>query len=327
MLKLSNFNNSLEPLVEYLDRSEKVCVVVLDDNMIIKNCNRLFLKLIESENIPVNQNMLDFLLPENQDMVTKPPKSKYQNLSFTLISGLGNQTNMFGCLYNLNKGYLLLGERAWIADDRIIHEISKMNNELANMTRELNKKNTELEKLNVEVNNLSRTDDLTGIANRRYFLEYYQKIHAYANRHEIPLSIVMADIDHFKTINDRYGHFFGDRVLKEFASLLIASCRSEDMAARFGGEEFIILLMHASAKEGFCHAERIRSKVEAHLIGENNLKITASFGVASMEKDEDTETLMRRADDALYKAKDKGRNRVELAQTLQAPLNNEGQGR
>ncbi len=316
MFKQSHFNDNLGALVEYLDRSENICVVVLDDGMLIKDCNRFFLKLIGTGSIPVDQNIRDFLLPENHDLVNKPPKKNYQNLNYTLISGPGNQVNMFGSLYNLNKGYLLLGERSWIADDQIIHEISKMNNELANMTRELNKKNIELEKLNAEVNNLLRTDDLTGIANRRYFLEYFQKIHAYANRHNIPISIVMADIDYFKTINDRFGHFFGDRVLREFASLLVYNCRGEDMAARFGGEEFIILLMHAAAEDSLCHAERIRRKVEAHTIGKNDLKITASFGVASMEKGEDIETLMRRADDALYHAKNEGRNRVKLAQNL-----------
>jgi len=313
MLDQSYFINHTEPIIEYLNQSSSVSLILLDNNMQIKDCNQLFLKIIETDQKPVGLNLKEFLITEDHHLTTNPPENKSLNIRYTLLSGQGNPTNMIGGFYRLNNDYLLLGERAWIADDQVIHEISKMNNELANMTRELNKKNIGLEKLNAEVNNLLRTDALTGIANRRYFLEYFQKIHAYAIRHMIPLSIVMADLDHFKAINDQYGHFFGDKVLKEFASLLLDNCRGEDMAARFGGEEFIVLLLHATGQDAIIHAERVRSKVEAHLIGEDNIKITASFGVTSMEQAEDIETLMNRADDALYKAKKAGRNTVELS--------------
>jgi len=113
---------------------------------------------------------------------------------------------MVGYLARTAGEYLLFCERAWITEDQIFEEISMINNQLANMTRELNKKNIALEKANATINKLLRSDTLTGIANRLYFVEYYQKVHAYAVRHQNPLSLVMADLDHFKMVNDRYGH-------------------------------------------------------------------------------------------------------------------------
>lgn len=177
----------------------------------------------------------------------------------------------------------------------------------------LDKKNIALEKANATINNLLRSDALTGIANRLYFWEYFYKVQAYAIRHHSPISIVIADIDHFKAVNDQHGHQVGDQVLVEFAKLLKDNCREEDLPVRYGGEEFCILLVAADADRAYSQAERIRSKVEAATFGEQQLKITASFGVATLVENEDLDDLLKRADEALYKAKNNGRNRVVAA--------------
>jgi len=119
----------------------------------------------------------------------------------------------------------------------------------------------------------------------------------------------MADIDHFKVVNDTYGHATGDEVLSSFAKLLVKSCRREDTAARFGGEEFVLLLPNTRLDRGVEIAERIRQNMDQ--IGmEGGTTLTACFGVAECRIDDTSETLIARADQALYSAKESGRDKV-----------------
>ncbi len=313
MLKSSLLEMDLSPVLDYLEQSGSISIVVLDHELFIKNCNQFFMNLIESSENPIGQNLKDMLLPEDLDMFTNLPKEGYQFISYNLTSSHNNQNYMVGYLYKINNGFILFGERAWISDDQIIQEISKLNNDMANMTRELNKKNNALEKANAKITKLSRIDSLTGIANRRYFMEYFQKVHAHAARQNVPLSLVMADLDYFKKINDQFGHHTGDIVLKEFADLLQNKSRQEDLPARIGGEEFAVLLVHTGADRALTHAERLRSKLESMEVSNHNIKITACFGVANLKDGEEIAEVMKRADKALYAAKETGRNAVRLA--------------
>lgn len=189
-------------------------------------------------------------------------------------------------------------------------EISKLNNELVNITRELTKKNIALEKASKKINQLLRTDHLTGIANRMYFMEYFTKVHANAIRHGLPLTLVMVDIDDFKAINDSYGHQVGDEVLIAIAQLLRSGCREEDLAARFGGEEFTILLVHTNAEQGKLQVERIRRDLENLDIDKIGSLVTASFGLSALTDNKSIDKMINQADQALYQAKEKGKNRV-----------------
>jgi len=163
---------------------------------------------------------------------------------------------------------------------------------------------------------LSITDPLTGLHNRRAMMESLQKeVHRTA-RKKTPLSLVMLDIDHFKKINDTYGHQNGDAVLKAIGAELTAQLRQYDIAARFGGEEFVLILPETDIKEATQVAERLRQNIaslrfEAELA---NLEITVSLGVASTQNKivKSTDDLIREADYALYNAKRGGRNRVEV---------------
>jgi two-component system cell cycle response regulator len=170
--------------------------------------------------------------------------------------------------------------------------------------------------------NLKRSafiDGLTGIFNRQYFMERAQEELAYARRHLGQVGIIMMDIDHFKLINDTYGHQMGDFVLNRFASIISGNKRTEDVFARYGGEEFIIMPRGELSKEAmYLHCERLRRKIEdsEFAFGETRLRLTISLGfhLDVMAKDgqqPSLDQLIGKADKALYRAKELGRNRTE----------------
>jgi len=155
-------------------------------------------------------------------------------------------------------------------------------------------------------------DQLTNLYNRHYLLEVANHKLARAKRHKHPLSLLMMDIDHFKDINDTHGHPVGDAVLKGVAKLLNEQNRSEDVVARFGGEEFVVLLDQCEVSTAEDKAQNLRQKIEA-LIPDGVL-VTVSTGVAEIDSDgEDFSSLLKRADLALYQAKENGRNCVVVA--------------
>jgi diguanylate cyclase (GGDEF)-like protein len=165
---------------------------------------------------------------------------------------------------------------------------------------------------------LSITDSLTGSYNRTYLIEHLPQEIKRATRYGRPLSLVLCDIDHFKDINDKYGHQVGDRVLREFVQCLTDLIRSDvDWLARYGGEEFLVVLPETDVTRAVSQAERLRKNLSKRLIEthENRLRITASFGVTGFVPDspEDKipyEALINSADKFMYQAKHEGRNRV-----------------
>jgi|ERR1035437_603308 diguanylate cyclase (GGDEF)-like protein len=162
----------------------------------------------------------------------------------------------------------------------------------------------------------SLSDPLTGLANRRFFQDTLLKELRRAQRYEKQLSIIMCDIDHFKSINDTYGHNVGDEVLVSIADLMLGSVRATDFVVRYGGEEFVVLLPESTIKEGVSVAEKIRKTVEsAGVVSRSRLglrlKTTLSAGVAAYPFDGETgDGLIMKADKGLYLAKNRGRNRV-----------------
>jgi diguanylate cyclase (GGDEF)-like protein len=167
-----------------------------------------------------------------------------------------------------------------------------------------------LEKAHLQIITLVNTDSLTRLANRRFFIDFLEKAMAFAKRHAQPLSVIMADLDKFKAINDTYGHQAGDQVLAAFAQVMQANIRQEDLAARFGGEEFILMLPGTPLEDATILAERLRESLENLTFPPVTTRVTASFGIAQYRPDDTFETLVKRADEALYVAKAAGRNRV-----------------
>lgn len=161
---------------------------------------------------------------------------------------------------------------------------------------------------------LTTIDSLTSLYQREYFNALMKTRLAERRKEKISgkLSLIMADIDHFKHINDAYGHLFGDIVLKKVAKTIKSICRPLDICARYGGEEFIIMLPNTTLKEATSIAERIRRAVEKKVVRyeKHVCKITISLGVTSLKKEKRQELLIRRADSALYAAKAQGRNKV-----------------
>lgn len=177
-------------------------------------------------------------------------------------------------------------------------------------TEERDQATEELQRLNVVLENQATTDALTGVCNRRKFLESLQEKIQEAKRYSIPLALIFFDMDHFKSVNDTYGHEAGDNVLRELSSLVSGMIRQTDVFARFGGEEFVILVHNNDVRKGCELAEKIRTGVESHSFPMMGV-VTCSFGVAHFSPDDTAETFIKRADDAMYRAKQAGRNRVE----------------
>lgn len=171
----------------------------------------------------------------------------------------------------------------------------------------------------------ARIDGMTGLWNRTYFDERLHEEVQGAVRNNTPLSLIFCDIDHFKALNDKYGHTYGDFVLEEFANL-ISTGRETDIACRYGGEEFVIILPNTTASEAARVAERRRERIGEHYWEPHeNLKVTASFGVSELAitGTESMEALVESADEALYAAKQAGRDRVivgERSSAAEPPL-------
>ena len=175
---------------------------------------------------------------------------------------------------------------------------------------------TLMEGLNLRLEAISVTDELTGMYNRRYFFERLAEYLRAARRHRLPLSLMMIDIDHFKRINDAYGHATGDSVLREVAQALRATTRREDSVCRVGGEEFLVVCPDTDLKATLHFADRLRGAVQSLRIetGRGIERITISVGVAGREADmTGMEALVAAADKALYAAKHAGRNRTCLS--------------
>lgn len=160
---------------------------------------------------------------------------------------------------------------------------------------------------------LSITDDLTDAFNRRFLLHALDMGFAHSRRYGGELSLLMIDIDHFKRVNDRYGHQVGDLALIETVRRIASCLRDVDVLARYGGEEFVAMLPNTAAEGAYTLAERVRKAVgESPLhLGPRDLAATISIGVATLrDSDQDVENLLRRSDQALYRAKEQGRDRV-----------------
>ena len=163
-----------------------------------------------------------------------------------------------------------------------------------------------------EMGRIAITDPLTAIMNRRGITVSLLDAMAQAERYRTPLTVAMADIDHFKEINDTYGHDAGDRVLKSVAATLSDALRMPDKVGRYGGEEFLIMLPHTNLAQGSKIVERIRASVSKKIFdqGAKKARVTISIGVTQFKPGEDLEQLMSNADKALYDAKKGGRNLV-----------------
>lgn len=164
-----------------------------------------------------------------------------------------------------------------------------------------------------ELRELARIDPLTGAGNRRAQDEKLDTVNASSRRTRLPCSVLLLDVDHFKSINDNHGHAIGDRILVELSDLIRRSSRATESLYRYGGEEFVLIAEHTRLEEAALFAERLRRIIEQHAFPWG-IRITVSIGVADLHLGEGRQGWLSRADNALYQAKQGGRNRTVLAE-------------
>jgi diguanylate cyclase (GGDEF)-like protein len=179
-------------------------------------------------------------------------------------------------------------------------------------------KTARLQATNRALEKIAITDDLTGLCNRGYMMKQLAGNIETVDRQGGDLSIILADVDNFKWINDTFGHDFGDKVLKQVSDLLRLSLRNKDLVGRYGGEEFLVILPDTDLKHGFMVAQRIRESIQAYRWERGGFRMTLSGGVVRYAG-ESLESLLKRADELLYQAKDLGRNRMEHCLLPQTP--------
>jgi diguanylate cyclase (GGDEF)-like protein len=267
--------------------------------------------------------ILDSLLPNGhlrQDAVAcmRMLARLHGETAFLILAGEEDQA---AAIYSLQEGaydYLLKDQvqRDPIHFHRSIKNAvqrKRLESEFQKTVEILRDRNRELELLNQQLWKLSHTDELTGYFNRRHIMSRLEEEVSRGVRYGLPLSIVLVDIDHFKRVNDTFGHLAGDRALQGIADLFRSRLRESDLIGRFGGEEFLLILPHTdlAGAEAFCH--RLRDYVEKQplQLGEQVIHITASFGLATLGPSAETvQKLLRISDRNLYRAKSRGRNRV-----------------
>lgn len=222
--------------------------------------------------------------------------NQFPSKSITLIK-YGHQILGGLCLYNVSPDFYKENQL-----------ISLVSDELVLLMR--------LRSLYIETKILAITDSLTKLHNRHYFQDIYTRDFNRARRHHSPLSVAMIDIDHFKKVNDTYGHQLGDYVLTKLAETIKLNYRKTDCVARYGGEEFIIVLPETPLDNALIPTSRLKSSIEKSSFewgNKKNIKVTVSIGIASLtQRIKLGDELIKHADDALYLAKKNGRNRIEL---------------
>lgn len=178
---------------------------------------------------------------------------------------------------------------------------------------ELELKQTQLLKLNNQLETLSITDGLTGLKNRRFFIEKLEEYLSQYTQTNNPFSLLMFDMDHFKLVNDTHGHLIGDKVLMQFAKLITDFFPKENTIARYGGEEFVVIMPCTDEEKSIHVAELLRRAIQSAEWEMDKIAVTVSIGVATSNLNETTTSILAKADKALYCSKENGRNKVTHA--------------
>jgi diguanylate cyclase (GGDEF)-like protein/PAS domain S-box-containing protein len=284
----------------------------LDDDPAALYCNEQFVRSFgyTVADVPTIDRWYDLVCPDEQQRAVRYKSyqaileqarrqpGKVERREFSILCKDGRTADVLGGSVVIDKLLLLS-----MVD---ISERKRSENELKQARDELAAANAELKRLAI-------TDSLTGISNRRHFEEEVTLEMARAQRYAQPLSLLLLDIDHFKAINDQYGHLTGDRVLIELSQRIGSRLRSMDRLARWGGEEFVVLMPYCDAAAAVLVAEDLRKLCAEQPFPEVGT-IRASFGVAELKPGEKTEEWFKRVDVALYEAKSGGRDAVRLAE-------------
>lgn len=326
--------NYINKVIKQWGKGLKKSLLIVDDSKSIRDAVRkamndagFFSEIIEAEN---GVKALDILLKNKVDFVisdvimpgvdgyklisTIKNQEKYQNLPVIMLTGQKDSVDKIKGLELGANDYLTkpFDPGELIARVKVLQRMQELQEELI-------QKNLMLESMNKKLEKMAITDELTGLYNRRYFFMRFEPEFERCKRFNQSLSCILIDIDHFKKINDTYGHQVGDIVLKKIAQILLDNQRTYDIFARIGGEEFIGSLCNINSKDSHNLAERLRKKIEAFNFSEEDnktLHATISIGIGIYPHPDITiagvDDIIKIADDALYKAKNSGRNRTVM---------------
>jgi diguanylate cyclase (GGDEF)-like protein len=274
----------------------------------LRSANAGFRRLCVNSSLP---NWYQFTQPRLDELANGAPNQDglvYQG-RLTVGDAEGEMRTLTGGVYS-HDGHLMIVAGYDIDEFESIAELLlDLNNQLDSLQRDLVRSNRELARREQVIRELSLTDALTGVGNRRSLDEKLAAECGRAKRYGSSLALLILDIDHFKKVNDTWGHVTGDVVLKSIGCLLRRFLRQSDSAARLGGEEFVVLMPAATLADAKAVAERMCKEIAAQEVSDSP-PVTASFGVASLMADESAADLLARADAALYRAKTGGRNQV-----------------
>lgn len=300
--------------VEAFLESTQAFVAVLNRDEKVLSCNPSFERL--RQNMPECDDIRDCLSVPSKVLFDEFFKTtlaerarKQANLEFTTENRWGDYSSLFIPLPD--EQILFIAEPAHGLSD-----LQTITAELEMIKRSLAIKETELKAVLAQADEVSHTDALTLLPNRKRIIADLQHEVIFSDRYGTPLSISLLDIDHFKNVNDQYGHLVGDDVLRKLAMELRDHIRHPDTIGRYGGEEFLVVLPHSTVKAAAEQAERLRKHVESLVIqsGEHRISLTISVGVAQYRiNKEGWQGFLNRADAALYQAKNSGRNQWVVA--------------
>lgn len=294
--------------------STSLLVVLLEKDGELLSWNPAFDSLKKTQ---VDKTKLkDFLTPSSKDsfealfLEVKSERARSRgDLEFAHMSWSGTSA----CLFVPLPG----GRVLFIAEPGKTNDLEAVAAELQTTKQRLQRKETELKAVIAQANEVSHTDALTFLPNRRQIIGDLQREVIFADQYGTPLAISLLDIDHFKSINDTYGHVTGDEVLQKLAGELRDHIRHPDTIGRYGGEEFLLILPHSTVIAATEQAERLCKYVRSLVIkaGEHDISLTISMGVAQFKiHREDWQMFLNRADRALYRAKNNGRDQWVVAE-------------
>ncbi|MGA7297263.1 MAG: GGDEF domain-containing protein [Rhodanobacteraceae bacterium] len=296
-----------------------VAAAVLQDDAVLLDANQGFLRLLPQDGSQrVGASVSRFFIQPTfaflRDAVERDGLHGYRGL-MTIGDRDGRMRTLKGHAWRGGAGINVFAEYDIAELERLNDAVLSLNQESSVAQQTLARANVVLKQRQVLSVKASLTDTLTGVGNRRRLDEALEVEINRVGRQGGALSVIMADLDHFKRINDEHGHGVGDKVLAQFGALLKLHTRPTDIVARFGGEEFIVLMPHTTLGQAGAKAEEIRRALAAAPMDPLPRIVTSSFGAAELAYHESGESLLRRVDAALYQAKERGRNRVVEADT------------
>ena len=299
-----------------IDRLLAVAAALLDEEGLLLEANAGFLRLLLAtggNGIGADAAPL-FIQPDFRALVAaaRADAEGYEGL-MTLGEVGGKVQTLRGWARRGHSGIRILAEYDVEGMELLTETMLGLNEESSVARHALARRNVELRQREVLVVEASLTDALTGVGNRRKLEQALAVEASRVARQGGALSVIMADIDHFKRVNDTHGHGAGDAVLTAFGGLLRSMTRKTDVVARYGGEEFVVLLPHTGLDLAAAKACGLRKALAALRFPPLDLAVTSSFGVAEMAPGEAGEAMLARADRALYEAKGGGRDRVVCA--------------